>query len=458
MRHGGADLGTPVRLHDLIDGICRQRTLNFVPGTRFLYSDSNFLLLGLIVERLSGETLEAFLERRVFPPLGMCDTRLTAKVADAIPDLATGYFPDGPDRWTRAAHAFPLHGEGGLVSSVMDLALWARNFDARRIGAAWLDDLPKQTPFANGTVNRYARGLVVRSYRGLETVSQGGLWPGYKTEFLRVPGRGLAVIAISNAADSDPNLAAHRALDAVRDGSPGVHPVPALPPRETLEPLQGCYVDPATSATLDVGLSAEGKPTLALNGLTVSAEAMEDGRLASPRSSSVFFVRAAGPDAVEVEQDAGTIGIWHRAPAGAALPEDLPGAYRSDEMATTWTLTEEAGAMSVRAAGPVVNGPAWEVDAIAPDLLRLQIPGALFRAWLDVRVLRESGRITALEARGARQAGDRPAARLIPGTSAFAWQGRGAWRTASGQPRRCGAAATSDVMRIDAQIRKRICR
>ncbi|WP_426955549.1 serine hydrolase domain-containing protein [Muricoccus radiodurans] len=401
MRHGGGDLGTPIRLQDLIDGITRQRTLNFTPGTRFLYSNSNFLLLGLIVERLSGEKLEDFLERRIFAPLGMRDTRMTPNVSEAIPNLATGYFPDGPGRWTRAAHAFPLHGEGGLVSSVTDLALWARNASTRRLGAEWLDELPKQTPFTNGTVNRYARGLVVRPYRGLETVSHGGLWPGYRTEFLKVPSLDLAVIAICNAGDGDPNLAAHKALDAVLDGKPGVHPVPSLLPKEALESLVGRYIDPVTAATLDIGLSPEGKPTLALNGLTVAAEATEDGRLASSRSSSVFMVRPAGPDAVEVEQDAGVTGLWRRVQPGAALPEGLPGTYRSDEMATTWTVTESDGKTLVRAAGPVVNGPDWEVEPIADDVVRLHIPGTLMKGWLDVRVLRDGG-VTALETSGGR--------------------------------------------------------
>jgi len=402
MRHGGADLGTPIRLQDLVDGICRQRTLNFTPGSRFLYSNSNFLLLGLIVERLSGETLDHFLETRIFAPLGMRDTRVTQNVNEAIPDLAAGYFPGEKGGWTRAPHAFPLHGEGGLVSSVQDLALWGHNSTTRRIGAGWLEGLATQTPFSNGTVNRYARGLVVRPYRGLETISHGGLWPGYRTEFLRVPSQEVTVIAISNSGASDPNLLAHQALDAVLDGRPGVHPVPALPDREALAKLAGRYLDPETSATLDLAVSDQGKLTMTTNGLTVTAEATEDGRLASPRGSSVFALRAAGPDAVEVEQDAGAVGLWRRVTPGDSLPEGLPGTYHSPEMATTWTVTETEGKTCIRAAGPVVTGPLWEVEPVQGDVLRVHVPGTLFRGWLDVRVLREGGRIVGLEASGGR--------------------------------------------------------
>ena len=407
MRHGGADLGTPIRLQDLVDGICRQRTLNFTPGTRFLYSNTNFLLLGLIVERLTGMKLEDVLEARIFAPLGMRDTRMTPDVHQAIPHLATGYFPGEPGGWRRAPHAFPLHGEGGLVSSVQDLALWSHNATTRAIGDGWLDGLTVQTPFANGTINRYARGLVVRPYRGLETVSHGGLWPGYRTEFLRVPALAATVIAISNAATSDPNLLAHRALDAVLETRPGArsmgfHPVPALPPKETLAPMAGRWLDPVSGATLDIAVSEAGIPTLATNGLTVTAEATEDGRFSSPRASSVFIVKPGGADVIEVEQDAGTVGQWQRVTEGAALPHGLSGTYHSPEMATRWTVTEADGGTWVRAEGPVANGQPWEMTPIAGDLIRINIPSMLFRAWLDVRVLRDGNTITGLQASGGR--------------------------------------------------------
>lgn len=402
LRQGGADLGTPVLLRDLVEGICRQRTLNFTPGTRFLYSNSNFLLLGLIVERLTGTKLEDFLEARLLAPLGMRDTRMTPDVQQAIPRLATGYLADDTGGWRRAPHAFPLHGEGGLVSSVQDLALWSHNFTTRRVGAGWLDGLTAQAPFPDGSPNRYARGLVVRPYRGLETVSHGGLWPGYRTEFLRVPALGVTVIAIANCAAVDPGLLAQQALDAVLETRPGIHPVPALPGKAALAPLAGRWLEPESGTTLDIEVSAAGIPSLALNGLAVTAEATEDGRLALPRASGVFAVKAAGPDAIEVEQDAGLRGLWHRVAEGATLPAGLPGTYHSPETAARWVVTEAEGRIFIRAHGPVATGQPWEVTAVAGDILRATVPGTLFRSWLDLRVLREGEAIIGLEASGGR--------------------------------------------------------
>lgn len=405
MRQGGADLGVPVTPEALLDGICRQRTLNFAPGTRFLYSNSNFLLLGLIVERLTGQTLAAFLQARIFEPLGMTATLLTPDVAAAVPDLATGYFPNGHG-WRRAPHAFPLGGEGGLVSSVVDLALWSRNLDTGRVGGHWLaPGLRQQAPFLNGSENRYARGQVVRPHRGHATVSHGGLWPGYRTEFLRVPQLDLAIIAIANHGGTDPNKLAHDVLDAIIDTVPGTTPTPVISDRVVLDAMAGRYLDEAGTATVDIAVAASGRTTLSTNGLVVGAAPLTDGRLASPRASSVFAVRAHGPDAIEVEQDAGTTSIWRRVAPGAALPEGLAGTYRSDEMDATWTLKVAdtmADGASIRARGPVATGGAWPIEAIQGDVIRVHVPGTLYQAWLDVLVLRDGGAVSGLEVSGGR--------------------------------------------------------
>ncbi|MGI4953712.1 MAG: serine hydrolase domain-containing protein [Janthinobacterium lividum] len=396
-RQGGADLGVPVSAAALLEGICRQRSLNFIPGSRFLYSNSNFLLLGLIVERIEQAPLETVLERRIFGPLGMTMTRHTPDPLTVVPDLATGYVPRG-EGWGRAAHAFALGGEGGLVSGVIDLALWQRSLASGRLGAGRLAPaLARQTPFLNGTENRYARGQIVREYRGHRTVSHSGLWPGFKTEFLMVPALDVAVIAISNAGNSDPGLAAQQVLDAVLETAPGTLPPVPLPDAETLRGLAGRYLDPVATATLDIGLDASGAPTLTSNGLTVTAVALADGRLASPRSSSVLAVRR-DDRGIEVEQDAGHVSHWRRVPDGALLPAGLAGTYRSPEMAATWTVDEGF----VRSSGPVAAGGAWPIEAVEDDVFRVFVPGTLFRAWLDVRVVRAAGAVVALEVNGGR--------------------------------------------------------
>ena len=393
MRQGGADLGQPLRPDDLMDGILRQRTLNFPPGSRFLYSNSNFLLLGRIVERLSGEPLSAVLERRLLAPAGMTRSRLVEDTAAAVPGLATGYVRRD-DAWVRAPHAFPLHGEGGLVSCVEDLALWSRWLDAN---PAMAGALSTAAPFTNGHPSLYARGQVVRGYRGLPTVGHGGLWPGYRTEFLRVPGEGLAVVAISNRGDTDTSLLAHQVLDLLLDGRPGVPPTPARPDPAATAPLVGRWLDDAASATLDIAVTPEGATTVSSYGLPFEPSVHADGRIGTVRGMAPFALHAMDGNAIAVELDAGHTATYRRVADGAALPDGLAGTYRSDEMAAAWVISGGETGLHVTARGPVVSAGPWRMEALEGDVVRIHVPNILFASWLDARVLRDgAGEISGL--------------------------------------------------------------
>lgn len=398
-RLGGMDLSVPARAEDLTDAILRQRTLNFAPGTRFLYSNTNFWLLGQIVEKLAGEKLPAFLNRRIFAPLGMTRTRLTESTAEIAPGLATGYLPRESGGFVRARHNYPLGGEGGLVSSVADLALWDRNLATGRVGGAELAaGLEEQASFPHGALNSYARGMQVQTYRGLRTVDHSGLWPGFKSHFLRVPARGVTVICLSNNGAADAYRLAHRMLDAVFEGDPGFHPVQAPPERGTLERLAGRYLDAESGLTAEFAINQAGEPTGTVNGLPFLLVPDAQGRLVAFRPGFDFAARPDGTgETVSIAAEGGPERAFHRAPANAALPPDLRGRYVGEEAGATWTIAPEADGMAVRVAGPLANAGPWKVEPVGGDCLRVILPGIIAMTWLDVRALRDAaGAIAAL--------------------------------------------------------------
>ncbi len=134
LRLGGHGLDKPARAADFLAAAARNTHLNFAPGSRFLYSNTNFLLLGLIIERLAKKKLGDVLAERIFAPLGMTNTMLAAEIDTVIPNLATGYLGDDKAGFRRAAHAYPQGGEGGLTSTVEDLLIWSRHFDDPTLG------------------------------------------------------------------------------------------------------------------------------------------------------------------------------------------------------------------------------------------------------------------------------------------------------------------------------------
>lgn len=394
MRLGGMDLGAACSADDLLAALRRQRSLNFPPGSRFLYSNSGFFLLGLAVERAAGVPLGIFLEKRVFAPLGMTRTRLTPSTAEVVPGLATGYLPAGGG-FVRAAHGFALGGEGGLVSCVEDLALWARNMETGRVGGpALAEALQHRAPFTNGAANLYARGLEAGEHRGVPTIGHGGLWPGYKTAFLRAPAERIAIIVITNHGGADPGALATQVLDAALAGEHGLAPLPPPPPRAALAAMAGRWVDIDGGASFDVYLDSEGRPAARSHGVPFALSPLADGALTARRGSFCFTLRAAG-DALELEADAGVRTLFRRAPAEAAMPDGLPGRYACAELGTEWTIGADH---RVVARGPHVGGGPWRLEPVAPGLLRLHVPGALFEGWFDIRLLPGG----ALEANGAR--------------------------------------------------------
>jgi len=406
MRLGGVDLGQPCTPQDLLNSVLRQRALNFPPNTRYLYSNSNFMLLGRVVEQISGEPLAAFLDRHIFVPLGMTMTRHTPTVDELVPGLATGYLP-GQNGWRRAQHRFPLHGEGGLVSSVQDLALWHAQFGmpAQR-GEALARALATVTQFEHGRENLYACGLRIKPWRGITTIGHDGLWPGFKSSFVRLPEHDAAVICLSNDGSSDPHDLAFQVVDALIEGAPGVHPVPPMPDWSRHPSLPGRYVEPQTGTTVDIGRDLQDRITASINGVTTWLMPTEEDRLATSRGSGDFAMRLSR-GGLRVERDAGVIETLHRVEPDARLPGDLPGRYGNADTAAIWTIAATATGAELLVAGPLLTaaGP-WEIEPVHGDCIRIRTPLGSVRGWVDAKVQRDgTGRVTGLAVDGGRVKG-----------------------------------------------------
>ena len=386
LRLGGHGLDRPCRAEDLLAAVCRNHHLNFAPGSRFLYSNTNFLLLGLIVERISGQSLGAFLADRIFTPLGMTRSLLNASLDVPVPDLATGYLanPDGSVR--RAPHAYPQGGEGGLISTVEDLLIWSRHFDRPVLRPA---DLPQRLttsmPLAGGSANNYLRGIERGQLRGLATLGHGGLWPGYRTEFLRVPDARLSVVVIANLSSADPHrLARTVAVDILRDANmltPAPEPVAA----SAIEDVAGTYVNEAEPSLFDL-VWRDGEPTVIQNGMPFALMPRGDGWLVADRGSFEFALRLpATNDTLEVALGAGRVVPFHRLAYRDRPPADLAGRYQATDCGATWTIEPvSAGGYAIAVAGPLVTGgAAWPVRGVTVDLIEIETPSP----WLAVTQL-----------------------------------------------------------------------
>lgn len=404
-RLGGIGLDHPIGPEDIDAAIARSRHLNFEPGARFLYSNTNFLLLGRIIEQIEGAPLAEVLARRIFRPLGMTATELTPTTDQVVPDLATGYLGDAAQGFRRAMHGFPLAGEGGLVSNVEDLLIWSRHYDQPRLSPS---DLPQQLadrlPLSNGSANPYARGVEHGTLRGLATLGHGGLWPGYRTEFLRLADADLTLIVIANLGSLDPyRLARAVAVEALRDDA---RLAPALPPAEkaAIERIAGTWFSEDELVLFDLGWK-DGEPVVTRNGVPfVLAPAAADGWLVADRGAYEFALRPAADDRLDVAIGAGKVVSCRRIAARAPLPDALAGTYVSADSGVTWTFTPAENGMQLDIAGPLrAGGAGGTAIGILGDTLEIEIATSWLPFEAVARLERDrSGRPVALIVSSAR--------------------------------------------------------
>jgi CubicO group peptidase (beta-lactamase class C family) len=396
LRLGGHGLDKPARPEDLFAACVLNRHLNFTPGSRFLYSNSNFLLLGRIVEALAGKKLGAFLDERIFTPLGMANTMLAAEIDTVIPNLATGYLGDDASGFRRAAHAYPQGGEGGLTSTVEDLLIWSRHFDAPTLGKTLPAQLAAAMPLAGGHDNRYRRGVAVGELRGFDTLGHGGLWPGFRTEFLRVPAAGLTVVVIANLGSIDPWRLAHTIAADALAGDTRLKPALAPIAQSEIEPIAGTWFNAAEPSLFDLAWR-HGEAVVTQNGLPFALGRRAGGWFGAERGSFEFMLKP-GKGGLRVDLGAGRVLTFNKVTKRIAVPAAIAGIFGSPDTGATWHIRRGGAGYTMAVYGPLAGGGApWTLAGIDADTVEILSPGNWIKPTQLARLERgKEGRIDAL--------------------------------------------------------------
>lgn len=185
--------------------IARQQTTNFVPGTEYSYSNSNYSLLVTIVERVSGRSLAAFTAERLFTPLRMNDTRWRDNFRAIVPNRAIGYrAADGG--YEQLMPFEDVHGHGGLLTTVDDLLKWNDLLERHTIGGERVyQERIRRGRLNNGREITYAAGVQVSDYYGFVEIAHSGATAGYRAWLAYYPQKRLSVALLSNDASFSPS-------------------------------------------------------------------------------------------------------------------------------------------------------------------------------------------------------------------------------------------------------------
>lgn len=162
--------------------IARQKALDFTPGEKYAYSNSNYFLLAKIIGRVSGMETAGFAEQYMFEPLGMTNTHFHDDVDRIVRNRASGYSPAEEGGFRINMTRLEQIGAGSIFTTVEDFLKWDRNFYDNRLGEGRRSLVEMvETPGRrnDGESVAYGFGLNVERYGGLRMISHGGAVAGF---------------------------------------------------------------------------------------------------------------------------------------------------------------------------------------------------------------------------------------------------------------------------------------
>lgn len=337
---------------EIIDMITRQKGLNNMPGQEWLYSNTNYYLLGVVIERATKKSLAEFAAENIFKPLGMTHTRFYDDHTLVLPGRVAAYEPGKDGKFlVDWSTGYDIVGAGGLMSTVDDLLLWDRNFYQNKLGKGTLvKELQTKGVLNDGKQISYALGLEISSYRGLPTVGHSGALYGYRTNLLRFPEQRFSVVCLCNLESSAPGNLSRKVADIylAKELHAEASEAPAPNDREYpyADQFAGKYLDSRkhfvyTFSAADGQLMAWG----------AQLRRVGPNQFRDLGTGTITFEGSGGDMKATLEMDGKAFFAGQRVEPPQLSEAELAaytGSYRSAELDATYTLKVEQGALTLR--------------------------------------------------------------------------------------------------------------
>ncbi len=345
---------------EVLDIVARQKELNFNPGEEFLYSNTGYVLLAIIVKRASGMTLTQFAQQRIFDPLGMAQTCVDTDLSIHTDTRALSYA-------TRGANIPPanrldvVEGDGNIMSTVGDLAKWDANFYEPKVGGqALIDQMLIPGVLNNGEKIDYAFGLVHDTVLGRPTLDHGGSWLGFRAQFTRFPQDHLSVIVLCNMATMNPDALVEEVAKiylgesaSTESGKSESSSDGAKPKKRDLKAKTGRYFVENTGTLVIVDLEDDAL-RVEVDTASVFLAAIDARRFRPATPTSFAEVEfdtegSAEPSSITVKSASGRTQTARRVSEDvpSPKPEELAGTYYSPEIDVEYTIAVKGGAAEI---------------------------------------------------------------------------------------------------------------
>ncbi len=338
----GVRIDDTITQKDAVTIIANQTQLNFPPETQYMYSNSNFVLLAEIVEKITGKSLNDFLQERVFKPLGMTSTVIRDRYWQRIDNRARSFWDNGTEYFHSVLN-YGSYGSTSLHTTAHDFMKWMDNYKNPTVCKKETVELMMQVPaLKGGAKTTYGGGLMLDELEGHRYFKHGGADAAFRSIIVRLPDDDIDLVILGNTQNTPTDPAAMAVLRILLGLEPAKQP--EMKVLESFDEKQAAglyYADLPDAITVEV---------VEENGRLFMVESFENAPLTHVRGNLYKVGRLEtwlllGDDEPAIFMPGATVKL-KKADAAAQPSERLlryEGRYESAEIETAYEITERDG-------------------------------------------------------------------------------------------------------------------
>jgi len=200
---------------DALKLLAAQKELNFLPGSDYAYSNSNYTLLTELVKKVSGLSFDAY-SQIIFKQFGMNSTQFSTNYMEVIPHKTLPYSNWGDGRWQQYPMVVDLNGDGFLFTTLPDQLKWEQVLQTKNVLENQKQLLLSSQEKIKGVFNEnYGFGIEINDYKGYPVVQHAGSTGAYGTHFLRFPSQNISIVVMGNNGNIGYTQLANKVADIV---------------------------------------------------------------------------------------------------------------------------------------------------------------------------------------------------------------------------------------------------
>jgi len=194
LRLSGWTLDDVITNEQVLELIFNQKTLNFKPNEKHMYSNANYALLAEIVARVSKMSFAEFTHQRIFEPLQMEDSKFVDQQGQVVQNRSLSYVKVDSTYVEDLFNNFSV-GATNLNTTITDVSKWAINYNTKKVGSETIfTKMQTLQHLNNGETYGYANGLFINTYKGFRRIEHSGQDASYQAYLARFPELDLSVI------------------------------------------------------------------------------------------------------------------------------------------------------------------------------------------------------------------------------------------------------------------------